>query len=184
MPSGSPDTPIEFILIFYLAISLICFTLLSILKPGKTVFAARSVVSLSTLREKRALHAGGQACWHQSALLRRKGLTLISAAIPPYPTQRSWHLQVIVVATSVICQVLSEFCDRNRRDRLLKKQPVQTLYGFSNQIVPRACFPDGIRVSNLPICGTVEILEWNGGNGNYCTRYCTDFGTSRPDRFI
>ena len=41
-------------------------------------------------------------------------------------------------------------CDRNRRPRLLKKQPVQTLYGFSNQIVPRACFPDGIRVSNLP----------------------------------
>ena len=28
--------------------------------------------------------------------------------------------------------------------RLLKKQPVQTLYDFSNQIVPRACFPDGI----------------------------------------
>ena len=32
---------------------------------------------------------------------------------------------------------------------MLKKQPVQTLYDFSNQIVPRACFPDGIRVSNL-----------------------------------
>ena len=40
-------------------------------------------------------------------------------------------------------------CDRNGRARLLKKQPVQTLYDFSNQIVPRACFPDGIRVSNL-----------------------------------
>ena len=40
-------------------------------------------------------------------------------------------------------------CDRNRRARLLKKQLVQTLYDFSNQIVPRACFPDGIRVSNL-----------------------------------
>ena len=37
-------------------------------------------------------------------------------------------------------------CDRNRRARLLKKQPVQTLYDFSNQIVPRACFPC---ISNL-----------------------------------
>ena len=32
---------------------------------------------------------------------------------------------------------------------MLKKQPVQTLYDFSNQIVPRACFPDGIRVLHL-----------------------------------
>ena len=31
-----------------------------------------------------------------------------------------------------------------------KSSPSQTLYGFSNQSVPRACFPDGIRVSNLP----------------------------------
>jgi len=30
------------------------------------------------------------------------------------------------------------------------KQPVQTLYGLSDQIVPKACFPDGIRVSNRP----------------------------------
>ena len=33
---------------------------------------------------------------------------------------------------------------------IAQKQPVQTLYGLSNQIVPRACFPDGIRVSNRP----------------------------------
>ena len=46
-------------------------------------------------------------------------------------------------------RVFTVDCDRNRRARLLKKQPVQTLYDFSNQIVPQACFPDGIRVSNL-----------------------------------
>jgi hypothetical protein len=33
---------------------------------------------------------------------------------------------------------------------IAQKQVVQTLYGLSNQIVPRACFPDGIRVSNRP----------------------------------
>jgi len=32
---------------------------------------------------------------------------------------------------------------------IAQKQPVQNLYGLSNQTVPQACFPDGFRVSNL-----------------------------------
>ena len=47
--------------------------------------------------------------------------------------------------------------------RLLKKQAVQTLYGLSNQIVPRACFPDGIldlrRGSVFPIARGYKLID-------------------------
>ena len=92
------------------------------------------------LRSNRIWEIAGTFCGIRSLFhISAKKKASLGGGIPPPPTPSGMTYSMSTVD-----------CDRNRRARLLKKQPVQTLYGFSNQIVPRACFPDGIRVSNLP----------------------------------
>ena len=69
---------------------------------------------------------------------------------PPFAKTSTVGLECIMTS-KIINQSPKSRLRQELQGSVAQKQPVQTLYGFSNQIVPRACFPDGIRVSNLPL---------------------------------